>query len=237
MTVIRTINTTLSLIQPGEVKVDLANFDVKLRTKFLYVGFFKNLPIPTEMSCKSFWTSDMTSQNDVFTSILMFFCQKSGRGDILPTPPLPQFYCVYRPPEGGRSPAGLWSAVRCSASQHLNQFPVAGRVECRGWRVLSRACSLSLSYCIAGSALFWADFQKRSALWHTTQRPGEVSLHLVEARSKLNARTPVLNVLRDPGWFRVKDIHFDLSVSSLARVKIKSDWLIFFLGCHSWFDL
>jgi hypothetical protein len=34
--------TALSLIQPGEVKVDLANFDVKFRTKFLYVGFLKN---------------------------------------------------------------------------------------------------------------------------------------------------------------------------------------------------
>jgi hypothetical protein len=30
----------LTLIQPGEVKVDLANFDVKFRTNFLYVGFF-----------------------------------------------------------------------------------------------------------------------------------------------------------------------------------------------------
>jgi hypothetical protein len=31
----------LTLIQPGKVKVDLANFDVKFQTKFLYVGFFK----------------------------------------------------------------------------------------------------------------------------------------------------------------------------------------------------
>jgi hypothetical protein len=30
----------LTLIQLGEVKVDLANFDVKFRTKFLYVRFF-----------------------------------------------------------------------------------------------------------------------------------------------------------------------------------------------------
>jgi hypothetical protein len=32
--------TILTLIQPGEVKVDFVNFDVKFRTKFLYVGFF-----------------------------------------------------------------------------------------------------------------------------------------------------------------------------------------------------
>ncbi len=31
----------LTLLQLGEVKVDLTNFDVKFRTKFLYVGFFK----------------------------------------------------------------------------------------------------------------------------------------------------------------------------------------------------
>jgi hypothetical protein len=30
----------LTLIQPGEVKIDLANFDVKFRTKFLYVRLF-----------------------------------------------------------------------------------------------------------------------------------------------------------------------------------------------------
>jgi hypothetical protein len=30
----------LTLIQPGEVKVDLVIFDVKFQTKFLYIGFF-----------------------------------------------------------------------------------------------------------------------------------------------------------------------------------------------------
>ncbi len=35
------ISFLLTLIQPGEVIVDLANFDVKFRTKFSYVGFFK----------------------------------------------------------------------------------------------------------------------------------------------------------------------------------------------------
>jgi hypothetical protein len=34
------MHTHLTLIQPGEVKIDLANFDVKFRTKFLYVRFF-----------------------------------------------------------------------------------------------------------------------------------------------------------------------------------------------------
>jgi hypothetical protein len=70
----------LTLILPGEVKVHLANFDVKFRTKFLYTGFFQNWLIPAETSCKSFWTSDMTSKNDVLMSILTFFHQKFCRG-------------------------------------------------------------------------------------------------------------------------------------------------------------
>jgi hypothetical protein len=32
----------LTLILLGEVKVDLANFDVKFWTKFLYIGFKQN---------------------------------------------------------------------------------------------------------------------------------------------------------------------------------------------------
>jgi hypothetical protein len=78
----------LTLIQPGEVKVDLANFDVKFRTKFFYVGFFLNWPIPAKTSYKSFLTSDMTSKNDVLTSILTFFRQKFCLGATIPTSPL-----------------------------------------------------------------------------------------------------------------------------------------------------
>ncbi len=34
------LSVFLTLIQPGKVKVDLANFDVKFQTKFLYIRFF-----------------------------------------------------------------------------------------------------------------------------------------------------------------------------------------------------
>ncbi len=50
----------LKLIQPGEVKLDLANIDVKFRLKFLYDVLFFIWPIPAETSSKSFLTSDMT---------------------------------------------------------------------------------------------------------------------------------------------------------------------------------
>ncbi len=33
----------LTLILPGEVKVDLSDFDIKFQTKFLYIGFKKKL--------------------------------------------------------------------------------------------------------------------------------------------------------------------------------------------------
>ncbi len=66
-----------------------------------------------------------------FMYILMYFCQKPGCGASLPTPPFAWFYRNYRPPKGGRSPSGRWSAVRHGTSQDSNQFPVPGRVECR----------------------------------------------------------------------------------------------------------
>ncbi len=40
----------LTLIQPGEVKVDLTNFDVKFRAKLFYNVLFCIWPIHAEMS-------------------------------------------------------------------------------------------------------------------------------------------------------------------------------------------
>jgi hypothetical protein len=60
-------------------------------------------------------------------------------------PPSARFYCYYRPPEGGRSPAGLWSTVRCCASHYIDWFLVLGSGECRGLRVRSWATSVALS--------------------------------------------------------------------------------------------
>ncbi len=77
----------LTLIRPGEVKVDLADFDLKLRENLFINLIFKKRPIPAKTSSESFWTSHMTSKNDVLTVILTIFHQKSDRGTILPTPP------------------------------------------------------------------------------------------------------------------------------------------------------
>ncbi len=72
-------------------------------------------------------------KNDVLTSILAYFFQKSGCGGILLAPPSTWFYCYYRPPYGWRSPAGLWSADQCGTNQDSNQFLVPGCVIVGGW--------------------------------------------------------------------------------------------------------
>ncbi len=50
-----------------------------------------------------------------------------------------------------------------SISQHSNQFLVAGRVECGGWWVRSRAYSLALSKWTIGAAPIWA---WHGVAWH-----------------------------------------------------------------------
>jgi hypothetical protein len=60
-------------------------------------------------------------------------------------PPTAGFYSCFRPPEGRRTLKVLWSAFRCSVSQHSNQFLVPGQTECWGWQVLRWVCSLASS--------------------------------------------------------------------------------------------
>ncbi len=142
----------LSLILPGEVKIYLCIFYIKFRTNFLCLGSSKNLPFPAETSFKYFWPSDMTSKNDVLTSIFTFFRQKFSRGATLRT------YVA---------------------------------------------------------ATFWADFRNRSALIHTCQRPGEVSLHLVKARSKLNGPRKFMD-FPDPGSLRTSRTPAELGSKVLS---------------------
>jgi hypothetical protein len=51
--------------------------------------------------------------------------------------------------------------------------------------------------------MFWADFRNRSTLFHTCQILGDVSLRLMEVRSKLN-RPQYLTDFLDPASIRVK---------------------------------
>ncbi len=132
----------LTLIQLGEVKDDLANFDVKFRTKFLCLIFVK-LPYSCRNFLRIFLNFWHDVKNYVLTSILTFFVRKSVMARLSDFPASDWFYCHYRPPRHGRSPAGLWSAVRWGVRQPSYKFLVPGR-ECGGRRDYSRA-SLFLS--------------------------------------------------------------------------------------------
>jgi hypothetical protein len=48
------VKTSLTLIGPGEVKVDLANFDLKLQENLLSTLYIIFLPIPAETFSGSF---------------------------------------------------------------------------------------------------------------------------------------------------------------------------------------
>jgi hypothetical protein len=50
VTLYNTKKIPLTLIGPGEVKVDLADFDLKLRENLLSNLIFKKIPIPAETS-------------------------------------------------------------------------------------------------------------------------------------------------------------------------------------------
>jgi hypothetical protein len=69
-------------------------------------------------------------------------------------PPSARFYCYYRPPEVGKSPARLWSAVWCSTSHYTDRFPVLVCGECGGcWFTVGPGLSL---FCSGPLALHWS---------------------------------------------------------------------------------
>jgi hypothetical protein len=122
----------LTLIGPGEVKVDLADFDLKLQENLLSTLYIHFFPIPAETSSGSFWTSDMTSKNDVLTSIWHIFVRSPAAASPAEPPPSARFYCDYRSPEGGRSLPGQWSTVQCGASQEFKSVSGRGPRRVRG---------------------------------------------------------------------------------------------------------
>jgi hypothetical protein len=64
-------------------------------------------PIPADTSPKSFWTSDMTSKNDVLTSILTIFRQNFCRVTTLPPSQFPTgFTPITDHPSAGEVPPG-----------------------------------------------------------------------------------------------------------------------------------
>jgi hypothetical protein len=172
---------------------------------------FLNWPIPAETSCESFWTSDMTSKNDVLTSILMFFCQKSGREDTLPIPPLPLSFTVNTDhlmagevppgcgPQSGVAPVNIPISFRSRAAYIAG---VAG----------SQSGPLSLSFLLySWRPTVLGRFPKPecSMTHYANTGRGEFTPRESEVKTE---RTPVLNILvpdyGKPGsWCRLSRAH------------------------------
>ncbi len=71
-------------------------------------------------------------------------------------PPLPLgFTSITDHLRAGEVPLGSGPQFGAAPVKNSSQFPVPGRVECGGWRVLNRACSLALSKWTAGAAPYW----------------------------------------------------------------------------------
>jgi hypothetical protein len=139
-------------------------------------------------------------KNDALTYILTYFCQKSGCGAPLPTPPSARFHCYYRPHKGGKSPASLWSTVWRGTSQDSSHFPFPGRGECKGWRF---SIVPVLSFFLSGLLVLHRCGQVSnagslySALLHHTlyplHGPGSFHLDLVSLLLSVQKRGPTLS--------------------------------------------
>ncbi len=123
----------LTLIGLGEIKVDLADFDLKLQENLLSILFYFFF---FTYSCRNvfrifFWTSDITSKNDVLTSIITYFCQKSCRSVPCRTSPLPPGFSAYTDdPSSEEVPPARGMQ---SHAAPVNIQPVSGTGPCRVW--------------------------------------------------------------------------------------------------------
>ncbi len=84
----------------------------QIQDKILMYWIYNKKPFPAEnvfWIILNFWHDIKKLCFDIHFDV---FRQKSSCGATLPTLPSACFYCYYRLPEGGRSPAGQWSAFR-----------------------------------------------------------------------------------------------------------------------------
>jgi hypothetical protein len=143
----------------------------------------------------------MTSKNDVLTSILTFFCQKSGRGDILLTPPPFRLVllCIQTTQEREKS---RWAVVHSAVQRQSTFQSVSGRGPRRVRGVAgSQSGLLSLSFLLySWRCTILGRFQKpqrsmTSMTHYAKAGRGEFTPRESEVKTE---RTPVLNVLPAP---------------------------------------
>ncbi len=197
----------LTLILPGEVKVDLANFDVKFWTKFLNIGFLCNFPIPAELYSKFFLIPTWRQKMTFWHPFWHFFIRSLLQHDPANPPCFLGFYCYYRPPEHGKSPTGPWTAVRWWRQSIFLSVSGPGPRRVRGVGRFSVGPALSLFLGVVMLTHRSGQIYETAALYYTCQIPGEVSLHLMKARSKLNRPRWFMDFL-NPGWIRVKTVYY-----------------------------
>jgi hypothetical protein len=93
----------LTLIVLGDVKVDLADFDFKSLTNFLYMEF-KKRPITAEPFCKSFIKHHTGRQkNGILTKLSRAYVRNPATAQPNQPPP-PQFSVVSDQPKVGQLP-------------------------------------------------------------------------------------------------------------------------------------
>jgi hypothetical protein len=157
----------------------------------------KQMPIPAEMFCKSFWTLYKISEITCLVHLTRLHKKNSCHSAASPNPLL-GFTADSDHQSGGRNADVMCSAVKRRASHYLNCPPAPYQTECNLWWALSWICTLALSKWTDGGTLFWVNSWSCRALLHTLQYPGKVSLDLEKARSKLSVPW-YLTVFPDPG--------------------------------------
>jgi hypothetical protein len=132
----------LTLIGPGEVKVDLADFDLKLQENllstlyFFYLFLQKRLPDLFELMT---WPQKMTFWHPFWH---IFVRNQAAASPA--EPPLPPGFTAYTDHlSAGEVPPGHGPQSGAAPVKNSNQFPVAGRIEC-GWGGFSVVLALSL---------------------------------------------------------------------------------------------
>jgi hypothetical protein len=143
----------LNLIGPGEVKVDLADFDFKFRRTYKVLYLKKNNYSHRNVFqiCSNFWHD--------FKMMFWhtFWCSFVRNLAMAPLccPPIPLgFTAITNQQRSGKVLPG-WG-LQSGASQDSNQLPVRGFKECWEWWIFSWARSLGLSKQTTGAALIWA---------------------------------------------------------------------------------
>jgi hypothetical protein len=188
----------LTLIEPGEVKVYLANLTLNSVQNSYVSEFLKNYLFLQKRLPNLFELLNRRQKGHFVVHFDLFLSEVWSLHD----PALPPFRSVLLLLQTTRGWEKSRRAVVCSPVRRKSTFQSVSHprlCRLRGWWVLSWACSLVLLKWTAGSALFWVNSWNNNTLWHT----GGGTLRLSVCKVTLSG-PQCLTVLPDPGSIRVK---------------------------------